>query len=101
MFDQLSLQSTQSMKINVFLRKRSHSRLSPRLCTKVKKCVTAAKHNGWLVDPSQWFPKYGSKPKQQWRRDHPPYSGSKNSQDHISSVFSLKIHRQNIKNAFG
>jgi len=23
----------------------------------------------------------------------------KNSQDHISSVFSLKIHRQNIKNA--
>jgi len=25
----------------------------------------------------------------------------KNSQDHISSVFSLKIHRQNIKNAFG
>jgi len=25
----------------------------------------------------------------------------KNSQDHIPSVFSLKIHRQNIKNAFG
>jgi len=23
----------------------------------------------------------------------------KNSQDHISTVFSLKIHRQNIKNA--
>ena len=23
----------------------------------------------------------------------------KNSEDHISSVFSLKIHRQNIKNA--
>jgi len=25
----------------------------------------------------------------------------KNSEDHISSVFSLKINRQNIKNAFG
>ena len=25
----------------------------------------------------------------------------RNSQDHISSVFSLKLHRQNIKNAFG
>jgi len=25
----------------------------------------------------------------------------KNSQDHISSVFSLKTHRQNIKNALG
>jgi len=25
----------------------------------------------------------------------------RNSQDHISSVFSLKIHHQNIKNAFG
>jgi len=25
----------------------------------------------------------------------------RNSQDHISSVFPLKIHRQNIKNAFG
>jgi len=25
----------------------------------------------------------------------------KNSQDHISSVFSFKINRQNIKNAFG
>jgi len=24
----------------------------------------------------------------------------KNSQDHISSVFSLKIHRQNVKSAF-
>jgi len=37
MFDPLILQSTQSAKMVVFLRKRNHNRLSPRLGTKVKK----------------------------------------------------------------
>jgi len=34
-----------------------------------------------------------------YKIQYPRNSGNKNSQDHISSVFSVKIHRQNIKNA--
>jgi len=40
MFDPLTLQSTQSTLMVVFLRKRNHNQLSPRLGSKVKKWAT-------------------------------------------------------------
>jgi len=40
MFDPIGLQSMRSAKMVVFLRKRNRNRLSPRLCTRVKKWAT-------------------------------------------------------------
>jgi len=58
------------VKTVVYLRKRGHNRSSPRLYNKLRNglLVIAVSHNGWLVDLAQWFPKYGSKPKEEWRR---------------------------------
>jgi len=61
-------QSTQSANTDVYLWKQSHNRLLPRLCNEIGLLVAAAQHNGWLVDIAQWLPKYGSKPKEGWRR---------------------------------
>ena len=51
---------TQSVQMVVCLRKRSHNRFSPRLCSKVKKYLSPQ----LLADLAQWFPKFRSKPKQ-------------------------------------
>ena len=63
MFDPLILQPTQSAKMDVFLRKvNNNHHHSSELRLRNWLLVAAAKHNGWLVDSSQWFPKCGWKP---------------------------------------
>jgi len=64
MFDPLILQSAQSAKMVVFCVKETtidyHHGLELNLRNRL--LVAAAKHNGWLVDPRQWFQKCGWKP---------------------------------------